>query len=87
MAWARFKSNKRRFAQRRLHPTPWFRYYRTFIVSVQVAIEVMSKAEAVLLAILLIILTASLWFIFSGEIWSLVSYLETQLYPTLVAPE
>ncbi|MEL0553567.1 Ecr family regulatory small membrane protein [Klebsiella sp. B345] len=47
----------------------------------------MSKAEAVLLAILLIILTASLWFIFSGEIWSLVSYLETQLYPTLVAPE
>ncbi|GEC67253.1 Uncharacterised protein [Raoultella terrigena] len=64
-----------------------FRYYHHFFVSVQVAIEVMSKAEAVLLAIVLIILTASLWFIFSGEIWSLVSYLETQLYPSLVAPE
>ncbi|WP_406671646.1 Ecr family regulatory small membrane protein [Raoultella terrigena] len=47
----------------------------------------MSKAEAVLLAIVLIILTASLWFIFSGEIWYLVSYLETRLYPSLVAPE
>ncbi|MGE0970068.1 Ecr family regulatory small membrane protein [Klebsiella sp. WOUb02] len=47
----------------------------------------MSKAEVALLAIVLIILTGSLWFIFSGEIWSLVSYLETQLYPSLVAPE
>jgi len=70
-----------------LHLILRFRYYHHFSVSVQVAIEVMSKAEAVLLAIVLIILTASLWFIFSGEIWSLVSYLETQLYPSLVAPE
>ncbi|MBZ7631583.1 Ecr family regulatory small membrane protein, partial [Klebsiella michiganensis] len=29
----------------------------------------MSKTELLLLAILLIILTAALWFIFSGQIW------------------
>ncbi|HCJ7646788.1 Ecr family regulatory small membrane protein [Klebsiella michiganensis] len=47
----------------------------------------MSKTELLLLAILLIILTAALWFIFSGKIWFLVSFLETWLYPSFVAPE
>ncbi|VDR26404.1 Uncharacterised protein [Raoultella terrigena] len=79
--------NKRRFRNGVCILSCGFVTIITFFVSVQVAIEVMSKAEAVLLAIVLIILTASLWFIFSGEIWSLVSYLETQLYPSLVAPE
>ncbi|WP_434640190.1 Ecr family regulatory small membrane protein [Klebsiella sp. I138] len=47
----------------------------------------MSKSEVVLLAIVIIILSSALWFIFSGEIWTLVSYLESQLYPSFVAPE
>ncbi|MBZ6974141.1 MULTISPECIES: Ecr family regulatory small membrane protein [Klebsiella] len=47
----------------------------------------MSKTEILLLAILLIILAAALWFIFSGKIWFLVSFLETWLYPSFVAPE
>ncbi|WP_165905611.1 Ecr family regulatory small membrane protein [Raoultella sp. BIGb0138] len=47
----------------------------------------MSKTETVLLALVLVILLTALWFIFSGEIWALVSYLETQLYPSFVTPE
>ncbi|WP_221027032.1 Ecr family regulatory small membrane protein [Klebsiella sp. CVUAS 8534.2] len=47
----------------------------------------MSKTEILLLAILLIILAAALWFIFSGKIWFLVSFLETWLHPSFVAPE
>ncbi|MBD0901949.1 Ecr family regulatory small membrane protein [Klebsiella grimontii] len=47
----------------------------------------MSKTEILLLAILLIILAAALRFIFSGQIWFLVSFLETWLYPSFVAPE
>ncbi|MEN0616726.1 Ecr family regulatory small membrane protein [Klebsiella indica] len=47
----------------------------------------MSKTEILLLAILLTILASALWFILSNEIWILVSYLESWLYPTFVAPE
>ncbi|HEY4468781.1 MAG TPA: Ecr family regulatory small membrane protein [Klebsiella sp.] len=47
----------------------------------------MSKKELCLLAILLIILAAALWFIFSGQIGLLVSYLETWPYPSFVVPE
>ncbi|MDM4207960.1 Ecr family regulatory small membrane protein [Klebsiella spallanzanii] len=47
----------------------------------------MSKTEILLSAILLIILVAAIWFIFSDEIWVLVSAIETWLYPSLVAPE
>jgi hypothetical protein len=46
----------------------------------------MSKSEIALLVIVIIILLGALWFIFSGEIW-LVCYLESQLYPSIVAPE
>jgi hypothetical protein len=47
----------------------------------------MSKSEIALLVIVIIILLGALWFIFSGEIWNLVCYLEPQLYPSIVAPE
>ncbi|HDU3682489.1 TPA: Ecr family regulatory small membrane protein [Klebsiella aerogenes] len=47
----------------------------------------MSKTEFFLLLIILLILGSSLWFIFSDEIWVLVSYLETSLYPTLITPK
>ncbi|MGN2424808.1 MULTISPECIES: Ecr family regulatory small membrane protein [Klebsiella] len=47
----------------------------------------MSKSEIALLVIVIIILLAALWFIFSGEVWALVSYLESQLYPSFTAPE
>ncbi|ELY3086779.1 Ecr family regulatory small membrane protein [Klebsiella aerogenes] len=47
----------------------------------------MSKTEIFLLLIILLILSSALWFIFSDEIWILASYLESLLYPTLIAPE
>ncbi|EPL8002903.1 Ecr family regulatory small membrane protein [Klebsiella aerogenes] len=47
----------------------------------------MSKTEIFLLLVILLILGSALWFIFSDEIWILVSYLETLLYPSLIAPE
>ncbi|HAT1577622.1 TPA: Ecr family regulatory small membrane protein [Raoultella ornithinolytica] len=47
----------------------------------------MSKSEIALLVIVIIILLGALWFIFSGEIWTLVCFLESQLYPSIVAPE
>ncbi|EOW1326299.1 MULTISPECIES: Ecr family regulatory small membrane protein [Klebsiella] len=47
----------------------------------------MSKTEIFLLLVILLILGSALWFIFSDEIWVLVSYLETLLYPTLITPE
>ncbi|MEM0652026.1 Ecr family regulatory small membrane protein [Klebsiella huaxiensis] len=47
----------------------------------------MSKTEIFLLAMLLIILSVAVWFIFSDEIWVLVSTIETWLYPSFVAPE
>ncbi|MFH3411971.1 Ecr family regulatory small membrane protein [Klebsiella aerogenes] len=47
----------------------------------------MSKTEIFLLLIILLILGSALWFIFSDEIWVLVNYLETSLYPTLITPE
>ncbi|AEG99444.1 hypothetical protein EGH67_15640 [Klebsiella aerogenes] len=53
----------------------------------KLAIDTMSKTEIFLLLIILLILGSALWFIFSDEIWVLVSYLETSLYPTLITPE
>ncbi|AOO55364.1 hypothetical protein AN237_02200 [Raoultella ornithinolytica] len=70
-----------------MHLILWFRYYHLFIVSFLVASEVMSKSEIALLVIVIIILLGALWFIFSGEIWTLVCYLESRLYPSIVAPE
>ena len=54
---------------------------------IRVASEVMSKIEIFLLAMVLTILFSALWFIFSGEIWVWVSYLEMQIDPSLVVPE
>ena len=47
----------------------------------------MSKTEIFLLIILAVVLLGSIWFIFSDEIWLLVSTIETWLYPSFVAPE
>lgn len=74
-------------APRRLHLLLCFRYYHGFLALFLAAIDVMSKTEIFLLAMLLIILAVAVWFIFSDEIWVLVSTIETWLYPSFVAPE
>lgn len=47
----------------------------------------MSKTEIFLLIILAVILLGSIWFIFSDEIWLLLCYLESQIYPTFSVPQ
>ncbi|MEY7843143.1 Ecr family regulatory small membrane protein [Klebsiella africana] len=47
----------------------------------------MSKTEIFLLIILAVILLGCLWFIFSDEIWLLLGYLESLIYPTFSVPE
>ncbi|XFU48665.1 Ecr family regulatory small membrane protein [Klebsiella pneumoniae] len=47
----------------------------------------MSKTEIFLLIILAVILLGSIWFIFSDEIWLLLCYLESKIYPTFSVPE
>lgn len=47
----------------------------------------MSKTEIALIIIMLLILAVCVWFIFSNQIWVMVSYLETLLYPEIVTPE
>ncbi|MRS16133.1 Ecr family regulatory small membrane protein [Enterobacteriaceae bacterium RIT691] len=47
----------------------------------------MSKTEIILIILVVIILTFAIWFVFSNQIWVLVSYLETLLYPEIVTPE
>lgn len=41
----------------------------------------MSKTEIFLLIILAVVLLGSIWFIFSDEIWLLLCYLESQIFP------
>lgn len=47
----------------------------------------MSKTEIFLLIILAVILLSCVWFIFSDEIWLLLCYLESKIYPTFSVPE
>jgi len=47
----------------------------------------MSKTEILLILLVLVILCFSIWFILSDQVWILVSYLETLLYPDIVTPE
>ncbi|MEW5562161.1 Ecr family regulatory small membrane protein [Enterobacter asburiae] len=47
----------------------------------------MSKTEIFLILLILVILIVGIWFIFSDQIWVLVSYLETLIYPDIVTPE
>lgn len=46
----------------------------------------MSKTETALIVLVLLILGFGTWFIFSGAIWTFVSYFETLLYPDLHTP-
>jgi hypothetical protein len=46
-----------------------------------IVVSMMSKTEIFLLIILAVILLGSIWFIFSDEIWLLLCYLESQIYP------
>lgn len=46
----------------------------------------MQKTEIVLLILVLSILFAALWFVFSGKIWIAINWLETLLYPAIVTP-
>lgn len=46
----------------------------------------MSKTEIILVLLFLIVLVLGVWFIFSDEIWTFVSEIETMLYPTIVTP-
>ncbi|MGX5009721.1 Ecr family regulatory small membrane protein [Enterobacter asburiae] len=45
----------------------------------------MGKTELILTLIILLLIIFGLWFIFSGEIWYFVEYLENSLYPTFDA--
>ncbi|GKO83011.1 hypothetical protein NUBL17186_18710 [Klebsiella quasipneumoniae] len=47
----------------------------------------MSKTEIFLLIILAVVLLGSIWFIFSDEIWLLLCYLESQIFPTFSVPQ
>ena len=46
----------------------------------------MGKTEIILTLIILLLIIFGFWFIFSGEIWYLVEFLENSLYPTFDAP-
>ncbi|HDR2159420.1 TPA: Ecr family regulatory small membrane protein [Enterobacter cancerogenus] len=46
----------------------------------------MGKTELILILIIICLIIFGLWFIFSGEIWYFVAYLENTLYPTIEAP-
>ena len=45
----------------------------------------MGKTEIILTTIILFVIIFGFWFIFSGEIWFLVEYLENSIYPTFDA--
>ncbi|MBL5882606.1 MULTISPECIES: Ecr family regulatory small membrane protein [Lelliottia] len=47
----------------------------------------MGKTEVILILIILCVIISGLWFIFSGEMWHLVGFLESSLYPSINAPE
>lgn len=46
----------------------------------------MQKTEIVLLILVLVILTSGLWFVLSGKVLVIISWLETLLYPAIVIP-
>ncbi|HED6269219.1 Ecr family regulatory small membrane protein [Enterobacter sichuanensis] len=46
----------------------------------------MGKTEIILIIIILLLIIFGFWFIFSGEIWYFVAFLENTLYPTFDAP-
>ncbi|HGH4675751.1 TPA: Ecr family regulatory small membrane protein [Enterobacter bugandensis] len=46
----------------------------------------MGKTEIILTLIIVLLIIFGLWFIFSGEIWYLVEFLENSLYPTFDVP-
>lgn len=48
-------------------------------------VAIMGKTEIILTIIILLLIIFGLWFIFSGEIWYFVEYLENSLYPTFDA--
>ncbi len=52
-----------------------------------IVVSIMSKTEIFLLIILAVVLLGSIWFIFSDEIWLLLCYLESQIFPTFSVPE
>lgn len=47
----------------------------------------MSRIEIALIILVVVILGLAIWFILSDQIWQLVSYLETLLYPDIVTPQ
>ncbi|MDR9946634.1 Ecr family regulatory small membrane protein [Enterobacter sichuanensis] len=46
----------------------------------------MGKTEIILTIIILLLIIFGFWFIFSGEIWYFVAFLENTLYPTFDSP-
>ncbi len=58
-----------------------------FSLSLLTVSPAMSKTEIVLIVLVIVMLGIGIWFIFSNQIWVLVSYLETLLYPDIVTPE
>ncbi|SAG73354.1 Ecr family regulatory small membrane protein [Enterobacter asburiae] len=55
-------------------------------ISVRWVRAAMGKIEIILTLIILLLIIFGFWFIFSGEIWHLVEFLENSLYPTFDAP-
>jgi len=46
----------------------------------------MGRTEIILIVIILSLIIFGFWFIFSGEIWYMVEYLENSIYPTIETP-
>jgi hypothetical protein len=46
----------------------------------------MSKTEAALMILVLVVLAFGLWFVLSGNVLAVISWLETLLYPAIVTP-
>ena len=55
-------------------------------ISVRWVKAAMGKTEIILTIIILLLIIFGFWFIFSGEIWYFVAFLENTLYPTFDAP-
>ncbi|ADO48209.1 Ecr family regulatory small membrane protein [[Enterobacter] lignolyticus] len=50
-------------------------------------VPTMGKTEVIMIILILLILGCGIWFVFSDQLWTMVSYLETLLYPGIVTPE
>lgn len=46
----------------------------------------MHKTEVALLILVLVVLTSGLWFVLSGKVLVVISWLESLLYPAIVTP-